>query len=583
MASRQCGSKRKSVGGAGSCKRTCGNEFVSVSPLTREEKAVLDDVTIKLRVPSIHSNSKSSCWNYFGHLFSTSENKIIDECRYYCLPCLQGQQAAGRKGHISKVCSFSPSTSTGTMSVHLSMKHDIRENDGKITRIVGYLKKYDGCSSSAASSALSSHELNRDIALWFCKDLIPFEAVAKKGMVDFFHKVLPQVDLPSPVTLTTSALDDVYTAVHSHVKNLLCDVKSVCLMFDGWTDRYRGRPYMGIRATFIRYWSYKLVTLGCHVLPRHTGREVADHVVNVVKEFIPDLKKIMLSTCHDGAANMIKSSQLLKVDHFQHCTAHALHLLLTADSVNSVDELVALLQKCRNIVTSLHFKSEQLDDEIAGIEDKRVIKALKEKMNEVNEIVDLDDQYPVSDNNDDDTAQETEHRHATLKGSCPTRWNSSLIMIESIIEMQREVMNMLKRMGKTDLCLDAEEMEILDQLKVFLKPFEMFTDIVGSIVPTLSLVPLIKLQIKKLCEHSDDDSITIASVKERILAKVEYRFPDSQTLSVHQLLDPSTKDALPRSDAITLLQDVIHNLSKKGFIAPQTVTSTADTAGRTLC
>ena len=42
-------------------------------------------------------------------------------------------------------------------AVHLSMKHDICKNDGKITRIVGYLKKYDGSSSSAASSALSCH------------------------------------------------------------------------------------------------------------------------------------------------------------------------------------------------------------------------------------------------------------------------------------------------------------------------------------------------------------------------------------------------------------------------------------------
>jgi len=32
---------------------------------------------------------------------------------------------------------------------------------------------------------------------------------------------------------------------------------------------------------------------------------------------------------HDGAANMVKSSQLLKVENFQHWTSHTLHLLLT--------------------------------------------------------------------------------------------------------------------------------------------------------------------------------------------------------------------------------------------------------------
>ena len=114
-------------------------------------------------------------------------------------------------------------------------------------------------------------------------------------MVDFFNKVFPSIILPSPTTLSCSALDDLFQAVHSHVKTLLKDTKSVCLMFDGWTDRYRARPYLGIRAVFIHDWIYNLVTLGCHVLPTHTSREVADHVMNVVKQFIPDLKKVMFS------------------------------------------------------------------------------------------------------------------------------------------------------------------------------------------------------------------------------------------------------------------------------------------------
>lgn len=558
-------------------KRTCGNKFVSVSSLSREEQAVLGDLSIKLKVGSTHGNSKSVCWNYIGHLYSSSESKVIDESRYYCLPCLQFQQAAGAKGHVSKVCSFSQSTSTGTISLHLSMKHGIHENDEKVTKIVGYLKKYT--STGASSSCLSSHELNRDMVLWFCKDLIAFDAVEKDGMIDFFHKVVPQIELPSPTTLSCSALDDVYLAVHSRVTDLMKDCKSICLMFDGWTDRYRARPYLGIRATFIRDWSYKLVTLSCHVLSNHTGREIADHVMTVVKQFVPDLKKTMLSTSHDGAANMIKSSQLLKVDHFQHCTAHALHLLLTVDSLNTVDDIVALLQKCRDIVTTLHFKSEQLADEMAAAGDKRVIANLKTKMNEVNDVIDLDDQYPVSDN--DDSVKESEHHHLTLKAACPTRWNSSLKMIESIIDMQREVMNMLKRIGKAELCLNEEEIEMLQQLRAFLKPFETFTDLVGTTVPNLSLIPLIKLQIKKLCVCADDDVIPIQIVKDRILAKVERRLPDSQALRVHQLLDPSTKDGVPRQDALELLQDVTHNLSKKGLIAIKL--STSDDANSTGC
>ena len=150
-------------------KRKCDNKFVSVSALSRDEKAAVNDLCIKLKVSCVHGNSKSTCWNYIGHLYSASQSKVIDESRYYCLPCLESQKAAGDEGHISKVTSFSLSTSTGTISLHLSVKHGIHENDAKFAKIVGYLKKYDASSSSACSSTLSSHEFNRDIALWFCR------------------------------------------------------------------------------------------------------------------------------------------------------------------------------------------------------------------------------------------------------------------------------------------------------------------------------------------------------------------------------------------------------------------------------
>ena len=110
---------------------------------------------------------------------------------------------------------------------------------------------------------------------------------------------------------------------------------------------------------------------------------------------------------------MVKTSQLLEVDHFQHCTAHALHLLLTVDSINTVDEVVAIIRKCKDVVNALHFKTEQLEDETAACEGKRVIDQLKAKMMQVTDIIDLGDQYPISDT--DVTVEEAEHHYVTLK------------------------------------------------------------------------------------------------------------------------------------------------------------------------
>jgi len=55
--------------------------------------------------------------------------------------------------------------------------------------------------------------------------------------------------------------------------------------------------------------------------------------------------------------------------------------------------------------------------------------------------------------------------HVTLKSSCPTRWNSSLSMNQSPLDMKREVTNSLKRIGKGDICLYTDEIELLEELR----------------------------------------------------------------------------------------------------------------------
>lgn len=115
------------------------------------------------------------------------------------------------------------------------------------------------------------------------------------------------------------------------------------------------------------------VSLGCHVLLSHTGRDNSPYVIKLLQQFVPDVEKIMNTSCHDGESNMIKASQLKKVDSFQPCAAHALHLLLTVESSNKINELVRLSQSSRNIVSTLHFKAIMVAEELMETEDKELI------------------------------------------------------------------------------------------------------------------------------------------------------------------------------------------------------------------
>lgn len=366
-------------------------------------------------------------------------NKTIEPERIYCNLCLVHEQTRDH-GHISQVSNFSEKIASGNLNNHLRDKHDISTSgDEQTNRILGYLKKYDPTKQTeSATAATSLHEINRDLLLWFCRDLEPFEMVSKGGFAGFFAKNVPYISLPTPETLSTTALNDVYEAIQIAVKTKLEGVKSVCIMMDGWTDKYKARPYLGVRVAFVKDWSYDIVTLGVHVVPSQTARTVSDHVNNLLRKYFAELKQMFITSCHDSAANMVAASKLLKVDSYQHCAAHALHLLLTVDSINTIDEAAAVLQKCRNIVTSLHFKTYQLEDEIAASADKDEMQKLLKTVADVSEVLNTEDQFSM-DTQDDNTTENANVRHMSLKAACPTRWNSTLHMVDSILQLRNEV------------------------------------------------------------------------------------------------------------------------------------------------
>ena len=144
-------------------------------------------------------------------------------------------------------------------------------------------------------------------------------------------------------------------------KQLIDDIKgvpSMCIMFDGWTDKYKARGYLGLRATYItESWEHRLVTLSCKVLQSHTADAIANHVKEELSGLL-DIRKIRLFAAHDGASTMKKTSRLLRVEAMTHCAAHALNLLLMTDAIEKVEEICSLITRSKEIVNTIHFKGK---------------------------------------------------------------------------------------------------------------------------------------------------------------------------------------------------------------------------------
>jgi hypothetical protein len=83
-------------------------------------------------------------------------------------------------------------------------------------------------------------------------------------------------------------------------------------------------------------------------------------------------------------------------------------------------------------------------------------------------------------------------------------------MLSSILDLdlEKEVAEALKRIGHADLCLSVLERNLImlmKDLKVFLKPFKMYTDAVSGCQPHLSLFYMTRHHIKTISAKSAQD------------------------------------------------------------------------------
>ena len=185
---------------------------------------------------------------------------------------------------------------------------------------------------------------------------------------------------------------------------------------------------------------------------------------------------------------MTKTSKLLKVKECQHCTAHALNLLLMTDSITQNSKISGLVCKYKDIVKTLDYKADMLKTEVKDTNDETAAKALLKKIDEAFEeemksknsegigtetgydetrasasadVCDTD--ISIGSALENDVATTTADSQIKLKrvyrlqSEMPVRWNFLLAMLSSLSSMRKETDNCLKMNGQCDKCLKASE------------------------------------------------------------------------------------------------------------------------------
>jgi hypothetical protein len=539
----------------------------------------------------------------------------IDDSFNYCEPCLKRFQEgviAQSKSHgtksnthnvppLSKITKYSPKTATSAMIRHLFDQHSIsivaasnakRSVGGPVQATLSF------ASGRAGSGVVSaSNTLHEDLLMWLAMDTLPFSTIDTPAFHAMFKNQLSKLDLPSSDTLRLTTLPRVYNEVKQTVSAYLKSSQTLCLMFDGWSDKHNARHFMGIRAAIVtEEWSSEIVTLSCKQCGQD-GDSIAEHIATELAEFgLTDevLQSKQLFTTHDGAAVMMKTSRLLHSKYTQHCCSHSLHLLLMNDGISKIPALRDLLVKCKNIVTKLHFKGDVVEQELLQVYSVESVSALLAQVDKASNISTCDTNAPVENDSDedDDEAEHSDLAHSSatseshaktyrrLKQEIVTRWNSALEMINSLLSMKDEVSEALKRTGNYDMLLKTLDWNVLSQLSAFLESFKTLTEVASGYCVGLSVIPLIKAKVIASCETRETDLHEMCALKRRILGRVDARFPINPFILTATLLDPASKNkkylGMTLEDKRDLLLDAIRSAAS-GQVVRLTTSSTSAT------
>ena len=149
---------------------------------------------------------------------------------------------------------------------------------------------------------------------------------------------------------------------------------------------------------------------------------------------------------------MLKTGKKLKVEHHCRCLAHCINLLLMTDRMKNNDEIEDLMTRCKNVITTLHWKGSALQEECKKILDREVIEKLVSSIAKIMDECELDEENLITEDTDEDDKKTDEnvHKHRTLKLSMLTRWNSTLTMISSLFDLKVAVDETLKCTGNNN-------------------------------------------------------------------------------------------------------------------------------------
>lgn len=265
--------------------------------------------------------------------------------------------------------SYSKSTGKTNLSIHIVCFHKLElpssstadKNQRKLTETFFPDSKKRKLNNDQ-NDTKSQFIFIRQLVVWICRDLIPYNIVSQPGFKEFWEQNSSR-KLPSRTTISFKGLNDVYICLKNKlIEKLAASPDHGTMTTDMWTDKFKKTSYITYTYHYMsESWEMKSAVLEVAKFEHpHTGKRIEQNFKELLSEFKLAAKKITVVA--DGESGIGKACRDLKL-HRLHCIAHCIHLLLCKDLLKSKplsDCINDLLHKLRQINTALIFRHEEL-------------------------------------------------------------------------------------------------------------------------------------------------------------------------------------------------------------------------------
>ncbi|XP_032358832.1 zinc finger BED domain-containing protein 4 [Etheostoma spectabile] len=350
-------------------------------------------------------------------------------------------------------------------------------------------------------------EISAKIMEFICLDHQPLSIVEDEGFRRLMSYMDSRYTLPGRKYFTDVCLPQLYQTVFAHVDTLMKDnITSISFTSDIWSSNVCPMSMLSLTAQFINQnFELKRVVLHSQEFSgSHTAEALAAAFSDMFRAWgIPKEKVHVILT--DNAKNMVKAMRDADLPSLT-CMAHTLQLAV-ADGVLSQRSIADIIACGRRIVG--HFKHSQLAYSRLQNIQKQLGQPIKR-----------------------------------LQQDVPTRWNSTVNMLQSLMEQKRALCAYGADYDLPSM-FTGSQWKLVENMISLLAPFEELTHQISSSTASVAdVIPSIRA-LTRLLEKTAETDHGVKTSKATLLEAVQNRFSDIQSKRLYTIatvLDPRYKD-----------------------------------------